>query len=227
MNDRHQPLLSEAGLALYALPESMGRSNAWLLETETRRCLIDASPSPANLAGAEDRPLEAIVLTHGHYDHLVALKALRAEGAQVYASAVCSDWLGRPDYNLSTFFGAPVRFDAAEQIVEEGEAIAVGGGWQLMPYALPGHTPGDMLYTLVDGDARVHAVVAGDIVFADSIGRSDLPGGDAARQRASLTRFVSLAADWPAEALLCSGHGTATPLGRVLASNIWLSGELL
>lgn len=153
----------------------------------------------------------AIVATHAHFDHLVAAEALREQtGAPFYmhdSDKPLLDWYeesGRMFLGIE--LGAPPAVDTG---ASEGDLLTAGGV-QLEVIHTPGHSPGSI--SLIAPDA----VFSGDTLFAGSIGRSDLPGGDADTLlgviRSKLLTLDDTVAVYP-------GHGPATTIGQERRSN--------
>jgi glyoxylase-like metal-dependent hydrolase (beta-lactamase superfamily II) len=170
---------------------------------------------------AEGLGLEAILLTHGHSDHISGVGEVRARTGDppIVVGASDAAMLPDPSANLSAMFGAPTRCPLADRIVEAGDKVA-SASLEFRVLALPGHTPGGVGY-LLEPEATGGAPVAfsGDAVFAGSIGRTDFPGGDGARLLASIAdEILSL----PDETVLYPGHGPATTVGRERRSNPFL-----
>ena len=148
--------------------------------------------------------IEAIFLTHGHSDHIMAVDEVReATGAKVYISEADADMLTKASSNLSVYMGAGREFKAADEFLIDGETITAAG-LKFQVVATPGHTKGGIC--LLCGDT----VFCGDTIFSESIGRTDLPGGSYSQILHSIkTKIMVL----PDEMKLLPGHGPATTIG--------------
>ena len=157
----------------------------------------------------------AVVLTHVHFDHMLAAEAVcAATGAPLCVGKRDEDALSDPIRNLSGVFQMcpPVRLKA-DTFLCDGDVLTVGEQ-SFAVMETPGHTPG-CICLLGDG-----ALFAGDTLFRDSIGRVDFPGSDVAAMVASLQRLVTL----PPNVTVYSGHGAATTIGREISCNPYLRG---
>jgi glyoxylase-like metal-dependent hydrolase (beta-lactamase superfamily II) len=154
----------------------------------------------------------AILVTHGHWDHLIGVADL-AEGtqAEVYMAAAERALLEEPgDFTPP---GVTVRPYAPDVLLEGGETIEVAGiSFQVL--AVPGHSPGHLAYH-ADG-----CLFSGDVLFAGSVGRTDLPGSDWETLLASIRL---LADSYPPETVVYPGHGPATTLAAEVAANPFLA----
>lgn len=148
--------------------------------------------------------IEAIFLTHGHSDHIMAVDEVReVTGAKVYISEADADMLTKASSNLSVYMGAGREFKAADEFLIDGETITAAG-LKFQVVDTPGHTKGGIC--LLCGDT----VFCGDTIFSESIGRTDLPGGSYSQILHSIkTKIMVL----PDEMKLLPGHGPATTIG--------------
>ena len=155
-----------------------------------------------------------ILVTHGHWDHLVGVADLaEGTGAQVYMAEGERSLLEDP--NRFTPAGVTLRSYTPDVLLEGGETIAVGGiAFDVL--SVPGHSPAHLAYH-ADG-----SLLSGDVLFAGSVGRTDLPGADWDTLVDSIRRLVEA---YPPETVVHPGHGPATTLGAELARNPFL-GEL-
>jgi glyoxylase-like metal-dependent hydrolase (beta-lactamase superfamily II) len=153
---------------------------------------------------------EAILLTHGHFDHANAAGELRR---RLRARVVCHPAEAELLRNVEepTLFGIRRNPTEIDQQVGEGDSITVGE-CKVEVLHTPGHTPGGVCYVLGD------TVFTGDLIFQGSVGRTDLPGGSDRDLAASLRRIAGM----PAETRLLPGHGPATTVGGERGRNPYL-----
>lgn len=155
----------------------------------------------------------AILVTHGHFDHLLGVADLaEGTGAPVYMPEGERVLLESP-VGAFTPPGSEVRAYAPDVLLEGGETIEVAGiSFEVL--LVPGHSPAHLAYH-ADG-----CLFSGDVLFAGSVGRTDLPGADWETLLASIRL---LAERLPPETVVYPGHGPATTLGTELARNPFLA----
>lgn len=148
--------------------------------------------------------ITALLLTHGHFDHMLTLAAWKEKtGAPICIAKEDARALGDATLNCNRFFfGKDITYPPADRTLAEGDEIRFGNE-VLRVLMTPGHTVGSCVYL---GD---RAIFTGDTMMADGgYGRYDLPGGSATALYESLTRIASLDGDYA----LYPGHGRATTL---------------
>lgn len=168
-----------------------------------------------SLAADELHPI-AVILTHGHVDHIGGAGALIEKYPQikVYVHKLDSEMLKDAQSNLSAFMGQPKVVETANISVDQGDIIEEAG-MRLKVIHIPGHTPGGMsLYSREDG-----VVFVGDSLFADSVGRTDFPGGSAKQLISGIKeKLMAL----PDDTVVYPGHGGRTTIGREKTHNQYL-----
>ncbi len=159
--------------------------------------------------------VEAILLTHTHFDHIGAVAPVaRATGAPVYCPALETEVLANiMDYVPWPGFGPFESYDA-DHTVEGGETLELAG-LSFEVIFTPGHSPGHVTYALAADDA----LFSGDVLFQGSVGRVDLPGGD---WPTLLRSIESLLDRFPEDTTVYPGHMGITTLGRERATNPFL-----
>ena len=198
------------------------RENAYLVGVGGG-CAVVVDPgadAPRILAAlrAADATLAAVLLTHGHLDHISALpELLAAAPAPVRIAAADAAWCFTERNSLFPYEPvlAPPATLAAD-LADGAELRFREAVFRVL--ATPGHSPGSVCF-LLEGTADAPGdLFAGDTLFAGSIGRTDFEGGDDAAMAASLRRLAAL----PPETRVLPGHGPATTVGRERATNPYL-----
>jgi hydroxyacylglutathione hydrolase len=167
------------------------------------------------LAAAEDLgvQIEAILLTHCHFDHIGAVAPVaRATGAPVYCPEIERPLLTDIMSWVPPGFG-PFESHEPEHTVAGGERLKLAG-LDIEVLFTPGHSPGHVTYA-VPG-----ALLSGDVLFQGSVGRVDLPGGDWGTLERSIEGLLKA---FPAETVVYPGHMGVTTLGRERDTNPFLS----
>jgi hydroxyacylglutathione hydrolase len=160
--------------------------------------------------------LEAILLTHCHFDHIGAVAPVaRTTGAQVWCPEIETDLLT----DLMTYmpypeFG-PYESYEPEHTVSGGEVLELAG-MEIDVLFTPGHSPGHVTYA----PRAANAIFSGDVLFQSSIGRTDLPGGDHAELLRTIARLIDRFDD---ETRVLPGHMGVTTLGAERRSNPFLT----
>jgi hydroxyacylglutathione hydrolase len=184
-----------------------------------RAIVIDpGDEAPLLLAAIEDLgvEVEAILITHCHFDHIGAVAPVAAAtGAPVYCPLIerpvladIMSYVPFPDFG-------PFESYEADLTVQGGERLTLAG-MEVDVFFTPGHSPGHVSYSV----APQQALFSGDVLFRDSVGRVDLPGGDWSVLFESITGLVTAL---PAQTTVYPGHMAVTTLGREREHNPFLS----
>ena len=149
--------------------------------------VIDPGAEPERIrAVLQKKRLAAILLTHGHFDHIGAVSALMDADTPLYIHALDAPMLADPKLNLCRMIGQTITAPPANHLLQEGDLVQAAG-ITLTVLHTPGHTPGSVCYRVGD------ALFTGDTLFHLGCGRTDFPGGSEADMRRSLARLASLA----------------------------------
>ncbi len=154
-----------------------------------------------------------ILLTHGHFDHIMATPALHAAtGAPIYLHEADAELYADNDKNcMRRFAGVDLPMPIPTRLLKEGDRIPLGNG-SITVLHTPGHTPGSVCYLAEDN------LLTGDTLLYGTCGRSDLYGGDYRKLLASLKRLCKLEKNYR----IFPGHGTSTHLFHEIENNIYL-----
>ena len=192
--------------------------NCWFLANEDTKeaVVIDPGAEPDRICAAAEKhgwKITAILLTHGHIDHMGACESLRTElGVKVYALTEEEDLLLDAKKNLSVFIERKVVTFEPDELLRDGQELTLAG-MKIQVIHTPGHTPGSVLFLTKD------AIFTGDTIFQGSIGRTDFEGGNERQMMQSLRKINNLAIE---DITLCPGHGDTTTLKWERAHNSYL-----
>ena len=194
-------------LTIHPLVMGAYQTNCYIIHDQHSSgcCVIDPGYDPETILGtleSQGLTLEAILLTHGHFDHVGAVRDLAADtGCQVY---VCAEDLALPQQLTA----GPLYHT---QTYAEGARLHLAG-LDITVLHTPGHTPGSVCLQVED------ALFSGDTLFAGSCGRTDLPGGSWEDMTRSLARLASLEPNY----WVLPGHGESTSLSEEKKHNPYM-----
>jgi hydroxyacylglutathione hydrolase len=186
-------------------------TNCWILAASASSPLVVIDPADDAsilLDAVAGREVSAIVLTHGHFDHLGAARALIGQTeAPLLVHCLDAYRLTSADTTGGSLFGFPHHHaPAADRLLNDGDVVEAGP-LELTVLHTPGHTQGSICLVTKD---KGH-LFSGDTLFAGSVGRTDFPGGDS---HALLESIATKLATLPDETVVHPGHGPDTTIGR-------------
>ena len=170
--------------------------------------IVDPADSPESIydmvVRSASRP-QAILLTHGHFDHIGAANEVREHyGIKIYASCDEEKLLASPARNLSNAYGMSLRV-IADVLHNDGDILELAG-LKIKAIHTPGHTEGGTCYYI----ESIGVLFSGDTLFCESVGRTDFPGG-------SMSDIVHSIKDklmvLPDDTKVYTGHGEGTSIG--------------
>lgn len=187
-------------------------TNGYLVESAEGNFLVDAPNGIAEWVAEKGVRVDSLYLTHQHYDHVEDAAKLRASGIKVHAWAEYSKSLTLESYGSSWGLPEVVPF-TVDQLIPAGEVKLFGTTCRVAH--VPGHSKDSIAFILEDEGV----VFSGDALFAGSVGRCDLPGGNFELLVAGVQREL-LTLDGETEVL--SGHGPATTISHEKLTNPYL-----
>ena len=209
-------------LRVYVMEVGPLAVNAYIVEEPSSKKAVVIDPGDDGEAllaeiGSRGLAVENILLTHGHFDHVGAVRLLREKtGAPVHVHAADAGRMATAR-RQGLMFGLSVDDPPApDATVAEGDRIGLGAH-EFGVVHTPGHTPGCVSY--ICGKLAF----VGDLIFAGSIGRTDLPGGSHEQLLASVREKIFVLPD---DTVLFPGHGPSTTVGEEKRSNPFFTGGL-
>ena len=199
----------------------MQEQSYFIIDEATKRAFVvdpgDQADKLLKYINQEGLKLEKILLTHGHFDHIGAVEALReATGATVICHTEGKIYLEDISYNLSAMTGEPFTLKA-DRYVADGEHIKMEGTpIDLEVVYAPGHTLDGIAFY----EASQKALFVGDIIFRGSIGRTDFKGGNSVQLITSIKNKIFTL---PNDTVIYPGHGPSTSVGHEKNTNAYFN----
>lgn len=215
---KERNIMEDIGLKTIIL--GMVRTNCYVISnTNTNHAIvIDPADNAAAITGyLQDNglELEAILLTHGHFDHILAASELAGRtGAVVYAHETEGSLLKDPGLNVSREIGTEVSITPGV-LLKDGDEILLAS-FKIGVIHTPGHTAGSACYYFKD----YGMLFSGDTLFYESVGRTDLPTGSSGRLIASIRNKLMALND---DVKVYPGHGMSTTIGHERTFNYYIA----
>ena len=223
------------GVLIVGFPAGPWATNCYVVSTgEGQECIVidpgkDAASGVADVIAERNLKPVAVVLSHGHLDHMWSVVPVcEAGGIPAYIHPGDRKLLADPMSGISgetklafqSMTGGHMEFKEPDDVRELADQSTLSlAGLDFTVDHTPGHTPGSVTFRIPEGDDYPQIMFSGDLLFAGSIGRTDLPGGDMNEMVDSLARVVLPLADTTA---VLPGHGETTTIGKERASNPYL-----
>lgn len=193
-------------MRVVALDSAGYASNSYLIVDEDSKqfAVVDPSIDPSAAFELFDSGyiLKYVLLTHGHFDHILFVDEWRAKGAKVCIHEGDAEFLGDPSKSLYLqFFARDTKHSDADIILRDKSTVNLGDN-TIEVMSTPGHTRGSVCYLFDD------VMISGDTLFEGSIGRTDLYGSSASDMMASIEKLSAIQKDYT----VYPGHGGKTTL---------------
>lgn len=206
--------MNSSALSIHVIVSAPFMENTYIVHLSGQSdCLVvDPGLEPRKIFSLLDRekltPV-AILLTHGHADHIGGNQAMKERWPDLPILIGRGDapMLTDPRLNLSTWGGTPFVSPPADRLLDEGEVLDLAG-LKMDVLEIPGHSPGHIVYVLKQFQPCL--VLGGDVLFEGSIGRCDFPGGN---QKQLVTGIRQKLFTLPDDTLVYPGHGEPTTTG--------------
>ena len=181
----------------------------FLINEDTKEVLVidpaDHAQKIIEWMKSENLKPVAILLTHGHFDHIMGVEGIRKEyGIPVYASRDEVDVLAKPQLNVSTMMGAYLSMKA-DELFCDGDVLELAG-MKLKVISTPGHTIGSVCFYIEEEKV----LISGDTLFEASVGRTDFPTGSSRQLIESIKTRLFILLD---DTSVFPGHGGTTSIG--------------
>lgn len=192
------------------------KTNCYIVVNEKGNCIVidpaDESEKIINRIKSQNLSLKAILLTHGHFDHIMATNTLKKEfDCPVIIGEADEEMLTDDLKNAAALLGMHVDKIFADKKVNDKDILDFDT-FRIKVLATPGHTKGSVCYICED------TIFSGDTIFLECVGRTDLYGGNAVKLMTSLKKLNDLEGDYK----IFSGHGEDTTLNYEREYNMWL-----
>jgi glyoxylase-like metal-dependent hydrolase (beta-lactamase superfamily II) len=199
-------------LSIYNLsPSEAYGSNCYLISSRGEFAVIDPSADYYKTLASHpeiEGKVKYVLLTHTHFDHILAIKSWADRSGGVYVGREEADFLSDSSKNCYLgFLGVDDGYYGSYDTLGDGDVLTLGDE-KITVIACPGHTPGGISYQIGND------IFCGDTVFAEGgYGRCDLPGGDIDVLEKSLIRLIT---GLPSESVFYPGHGRSTTLEELI-----------